>query len=144
VIGLYDRALLEPVARALRQHGSEPVMVVHGQGLDEIAPAGETEVAEWSAGTVRSYSLSPRDFGLGDEDPADLRGGDAGENAVIARAILAGERRGGARSAVVMAAAAALHVATDQPLPEAAQTAAKVIDEGTAAALLARWVEASR
>jgi len=144
VIGLYDVKWLEPIARALGQLGSERVMVVHGGGLDEIAPAGETDVAELHQGEVRLYRLSPRDFGLDEEDPAGLDGGDAAENARIARALLSGERRGAARSAVVMAAAAAIHIATDQSLYEGARLAEKLLDDGSAAALLERWAARSR
>jgi anthranilate phosphoribosyltransferase len=144
VIGLYDPAWLEPIARALGQLGSSRVMVVHGGGLDEIAPAGETEVAELEDGEVRRYRLAPRDFGLDEEDPAGLAGGDAAENAAIARAILSGERRGAARATVVMAAAAALHVATNQSLYDGARLAERLLDDGAAAALLERWAARSR
>jgi anthranilate phosphoribosyltransferase len=144
VIGLYDVKWLEPIARALGQLGSERVMVVHGGGLDEIAPAGETDVAELREGEVRRYRLSPRDFGLDEQDPAGLDGGDAAENAAIARALLSGERRGAARSAVVMAAAAAIHIATNQSLYEGARLAEKLLDDGSAAALLERWAARSR
>jgi anthranilate phosphoribosyltransferase len=144
VIGLYDKKWLEPIAHALGQLGSLRVMVVHGGGMDEIAPAGETEVAELKDGEVRRYRLTPRDFGLDEEDPAGLAGGDAQENAAIARALLGGEKRGAARSAVVMAAAAALHIATNESLYDAARRAEKLLDDGTAAALLSRWAAGSR
>jgi anthranilate phosphoribosyltransferase len=144
VIGLYDQKWIEPIARALGQLGSLRVMVVHGGGMDEIAPAGETEVAELKDGEVRCYRLTPRDFGLDEEDPAGLAGGDVQENAAIARALLGGDKQGAARSAVVMAAAAALHIATNQSLYDAARRAEKLLDDGSAAALLSRWVAGSR
>jgi anthranilate phosphoribosyltransferase len=144
VIGVYDALVMEPMAQALGELGSLRVMVVHGGGLDEIAPSGETEVAELKDETVRRYRLSPRDFGLAEENPDELAGGDAQKNAEIARAVLSGERRGAARAAVVMAAAAALHVATEEPLFDAARRAERLIDEGTAAALLQKWAATSR
>ncbi len=145
VIGVYDERVLEPMARALAQLGSVRVMVVHGAGgMDEIAPAGETEVAELRDGEVRRYRISPRDFGLPEEDAEGLAGGDAQTNAAVARAILSGERRGAARSAVVMAAAAALHVGAGDSLSGGARRAERLIDDGSAAKLLERWVTASR
>ena len=86
LIGVYDAALVEPMAHALGRLGSEHALVVHGDGLDEFSPNGATDVAELRGGEVKRYQLRPRDFGLGDEDPARPR-----------RRRRAGQRRGGAR-----------------------------------------------
>src|SRR5256885_1028413 len=43
LLGVYDGALVEPLARALGSLGSTRAMVVHGEGgLDEFAPSGAT------------------------------------------------------------------------------------------------------
>jgi anthranilate phosphoribosyltransferase len=144
VIGIYDRKWLEPVARALGQLGSERVMVVHADGMDEISPSGETEVAEYRDQSVTIYKIAPRDFGLREEDSAGLAGGDAAENAAIAREILNGGRQGAARSAVVMAAAAALHIVTNQSLFDSARQAEQLLDDGSARTLVERWAVVSR
>ena len=137
LIGVYDAALVEPMARALGRLGSEHALVVHGDGLDEFSPNGVTEVAELQDGAVDRYQLRPRDFGLADEDPAGLAGGDAAFNAARARAILGGAR-GAGRSAVVMSAAGA------SGLADGARLAERLIDDGAAAALLERLGECSR
>ncbi len=147
LLGVYDGALVEPIARALGRLGSEHALVVHGAGgLDELSPSGLTEVAEWRNGEVKRYRLQPRDFGL-EEAPLDgLRGGDAHENAAIARAIFAGSTGGApaaARSAVVMSAGAALYAAGAAGLRDGARRAAELLDDGSAAKILARLVEAS-
>jgi anthranilate phosphoribosyltransferase len=103
LIGVYDVALVEPMARALGRLGSEHALVVHGEGLDEFSPRGATEVAELRHGEVKRYKLVPRDFGLEEHDPDGLAGGDARENADKALAILDGAA-GAGRSAVVMSA----------------------------------------
>ena len=145
VIGVYHADRVELVARALSELGSEHALVVHGAGgLDELAPRGETEVAEVKAGALRRYTLTPADFGLADEDPDGLHGGDARENAQVARAVLSGRRRGAARSCVVMGAAAALYTAGQGDLPKGARTAERLLDEGAALRLLDRLIEASR
>jgi anthranilate phosphoribosyltransferase len=145
LVGVYDRSRLELVAEVFGLLGSSRVWVVHGHGgLDEISPAGPTEVAEWRDGRVRTFSIEPRDFGL-DEIPIDaLEGGDASENAAIARDILEGrdERRA---SIVAMNAAAALLVAGTEPdLASAYTRAAEAIASGRAARLLDRWAEFTR
>jgi anthranilate phosphoribosyltransferase len=143
LIGVYDAALTEPMACALGRLGSEHALVVHGDGLDEFSPDGATEVAELRDGAVSRYQLRPRDFGVDDEDPAGLAGGDAQENAAAVRAILGGAR-GAGRSVVVMSAAAALYAANHASLADGARLAERTIDDGAATALLARLVEASR
>jgi anthranilate phosphoribosyltransferase len=143
LIGVYDAALVEPMAHALGRLGSERALVIHGGGLDEFAPDGATEVAELRGGEVKRYQLRPRDFGLDDEDPAGLDGGDAEHNAAAARAILGGAR-GAGRSAVVMSAAGALYAAGKSGLSDGARLAERAIDDGAAAALLERLVACSR
>ncbi len=91
---------------------------------------------------TRQLRLS--DFGLIEEDPAGLRGGDAAENAAAFRAVLAGQA-GAPRAAAVMEAALALHaVGVAEDLPVCARRAEAVLDGGAARALLDRWVVASR
>ncbi len=143
LIGVYDAALVEPLARALGRLGSERALVVHGDGMDEFSTDGATEVAELDGGHVRRYTLRPADFGLADEDPAGLAGGDAAFNAGAARAILGGAR-GAGRSAVVMSAAGALWAAGRGSLGEGARTAERLLDDGSAATLLERLARCSR
>jgi anthranilate phosphoribosyltransferase len=143
LIGVYDGALVEPMARALGRLGSVHALVVHGDGSDEFATDGPTDVAEWRAGEVKRYRLLPRDFGLADEDRAGLAGGDAAFNAAAARAILGGAR-GAGRAAVVMSAGAALYSAGVTGLRDGARLAEQVIDDGRAAAVLERLAECSR
>jgi anthranilate phosphoribosyltransferase len=145
LIGVYASQRVEMVAHALGALGSLHALVVHGQGgLDELAPDGASEVAELRAGEVHRYQLRPRDFGLEDEDAAGLAGGDARENAQAVRDVLAGTRRGAARSAVVMSAAAALYAAGATGLRDGARLAESLIDDGRARRVLDRLVEATR
>ena len=67
-------------------------MVVHGlDGLDEISLTDNTRVCEIKDGVLTSYTLDPRGYGFSLCAPADLTGGDAQENAEIAKQILSGE-----------------------------------------------------
>ena len=49
--GVYDPKWLRPMAETLRQLGAAHAWLVHGQGLDELTVAGESQVVElreWS------------------------------------------------------------------------------------------------
>lgn len=143
VMGVYDPRLLEPLAEVLGRLGATRAWTVHGQGLDELTTTGETEVAEWKDGAVRRFSVTPEDAGLLRADLADLRGGDAEENAEALRALLDGAK-GAYRDIVLLNAAAALVVADRAAdLTEGATQAAAVIDDGRAAKALADLVEAT-
>jgi anthranilate phosphoribosyltransferase len=138
VIGVYDGALCEPLARALAELGTIRAFVVHGaDGLDEISNTGESQLAEVHEGVVRTSRLRPEDFGLPRAVIGDLQGGDRQENALIIRRLLAGEP-GPRRDIVLMNAAAALVVGgKTRDLKEGVALAAHSVDSGAAAEKLA-------
>ena len=145
IIGVWHKALAEPVAEALALLGTERAWVVHGSdGLDEVTLAGPTFVAEARGGAVKTFETGPEDFGLERAELAHLRGGDPLENAGIIRAVLEGARRDAARALVVANAAAALTVGGfAEDLRGAARLAEASIDGGAALAKLERLVEAT-
>jgi anthranilate phosphoribosyltransferase len=144
LVGVPRSELTELVARSLALLGSERAWVVHGaDGLDEISTTGYTKVSECRDGAVNTFYLHPADFKLPKAPPAALHGGDAAENAAIARTVLAGER-GPARDIVVLNAAASLLVAGTAPtIAEGIERAARALDDGSAAAVLDRLVRVS-
>jgi len=137
VVGVYSADLVEKLAEALSMLGLRRAMVVHGaDGLDEITITGPTRIAEVREGTVRSYEVTPEEFGMTRGSIEDLSGGDAAENAAIIREILDG-KESPKRGVVLLNAAAALvaagkadHLAQGMPLAE------KSIDSGAAAGKL--------
>ena len=65
VLGVFDKALVRPLAEVLQKLGSEHVLVVHAaDGLDELSVACESHVAELKNGEIRCYDLKPEDFDL--------------------------------------------------------------------------------
>ena len=145
LVGIYDPARLAQVAEVLGLLGSARAWVVHGAGgLDEVSPAGPTEVAELDAGRVSKRTVHPEDFGLEPVAVEALVGGDAEDNARIAIAILEGER-GPRRDAVSLNAAAALLVAGLERDPrDAMARASDAIDSGLAREKLEAWIEFTR
>ena len=144
LMGVFAAEWVEPLARVLGRLGSERAWVVHGSdGLDELTTTGPSRVAEWDAGEVRVFEVTPEDAGLPRASLDDLRGGDAEHNAEAIRAVLAGVR-GPYRDAVVLAAAGALVVAGKaSDLRSGVALAAEAIDSGRAATALEQLVRIS-
>ena len=145
IIGVWDRALVEPLAQTLALLGTERAWIVHGaDGLDEVTINGPTSVAETIQGQVRTFQVGPDDFGFGRGELDHLRGGDAEGNAAIIRDVVSGKRQDEARALVIVNAAAALHVGgLGENLRDAARIAANSIDCGAASAKLDQLVEAT-
>ncbi|MFN8104887.1 MAG: anthranilate phosphoribosyltransferase [Acidimicrobiia bacterium] len=144
VIGVPAKDLGELVAHALAGLGAVRAFVVHGaDGLDELSTTGANEVWEIRDGGVHHTVLDSEDLGLARGSLDDLRGGDAGVNATVARATLDG--RGGAVRDIVLLNAAAGLVAADAASGwhDALELASASIDSGAAAGCLERMVEVS-
>lgn len=151
LIGVPRPELCAPVARVLQSLGARRGMVVCGQAdaqaathLDELSTLGGNTVAEFrEGGEVVCATLSPEGLPVQRAELADLRGGDRRTNAEIARQILCGNERGPKRELVLLNAAAAFVVAgRADSLRAGWELAARMIDEGGAAAKLRELVAA--
>jgi anthranilate phosphoribosyltransferase len=142
VLGVYDEDLTEIMAQVLCALGTERAMVVHGSdGLDEITISGESKISEVRDGEVRTYYVTPEDFGIARAPIGAIRGGDARQNAEIIRDILSGQP--GTRTDVVLLnAAAGLAVGGKAPgLREGIDLAREAIHSGNALSRLNRLVD---
>ena len=145
VVGVYSIDLVEKLAEALSMLGLRRAFVVHGlDGLDEITITGPTRVAEVRDGTIRTYEVTPEEFGFQRASLADISGEDAAANAKLIQRILDGERSA-RRDVVVLNAAAALVAAGKADhLRDTVPLAEQSIDSGAAAAKLTALVEFTR
>lgn len=148
LIGCAFEDLIETVAGVFAERGSAALVVRGDDGLDEITISTTSTVYVVQGGAVRKETFDPRDLGIARAPLEALRGGDAEENAVIARSVFAGQR-GPVRDAVLINAAAAIasHRGVEGSLADALAPAladaARAIDSGAASALLERWIEVS-
>ena len=146
LIGVYDRALCEPMARAARLLGVRRVLVVHGaDGLDEVSVTGPTRMVEIGADDeCRVSEFDPASCGIAPASLDELKGGDAAHNAALARALLGGGGRPALRDAVAVNAGAALYVAGAAPdIAAGYRRACTVLADGSAAAKLDEVVAAT-
>jgi anthranilate phosphoribosyltransferase len=111
LIGVYDAARMEAVAKALIVLGTRRALVVHGHGgADELTSTGPAQVVEVVEGSIRSFTIDPQAYGLARASPQDLEGGDSARSAAIVRDVLSGGT-GPAADTVALNAGAAFHVA---------------------------------
>ncbi|MDE0527481.1 MAG: anthranilate phosphoribosyltransferase [Truepera sp.] len=134
LLGVFDPALTEQLARVLSQLGVERALVVHGDGLDDFSITGENVVSELEAtGEIRSYRLAPEEVGLKRHPLEALAGGDPEANARIAREVLSGAERGAKRDIVLFNAGAGLYLGgCTAGIREGVARAAELIDRGVA------------
>jgi len=142
VLGAADGSLLEKMALVLKSLGCSHALVVHGEdGLDEVTNTAKTLVCELKNGRIKSYTVSPEDFGLPCANLKELKGGTAEQNATRLRSVLAGAL-GPAKDIVLMNASAAL-LAGDRvaSLGQGIDLACEAIDSGRALAKLEQLIK---
>lgn len=143
LMGVYDQALVEPLAQVMANLCVNRGMVVYGQdSLDEISMCAPTSVCEIKDGKFTSYEITPEQFGYEKCEKGALTGGTPAENAEITKAILKGEERGPKRQAVCLNAGAALYIAGKAAsMEEGVKLAESLIDNGAALKKLEEFVE---
>lgn len=133
LMGVYDEALVEPLAQVLANLGVKRAMVVYGtDGLDEISMSAPNKVCEVRDGSFTSYMLTPEEFGFARCGKEELAGGTPEENAEITREILSGAP-GAKRDAVLLNSGAAIYLAGKAAsIQDGVQMAKEMIDSGKA------------
>lgn len=111
VLGVFSKAWVRPMAEVLNNLGSHHVMVVHADdGMDEISIASPTSVAELNGGKITEYTIKPEDFGMTQQNIANIRVHDAQESLEMVNSVLNNESSA-ARDIVVLNAGAAIYTA---------------------------------
>ncbi|WP_460446871.1 anthranilate phosphoribosyltransferase [Angustibacter aerolatus] len=157
-VGVADARMAPLVAGVLADRGASALVFLGDDGLDELTTSGPSHVWLAHEHAVRPLVLDPAQLGVPAAGLEQLRGGDAAHNAQVVRDVLGGAT-GPIRDAVLLNAAAALAAvrlldgSASAPGDDAAlaevqrkglQRAADSVDSGSAAAVLTRWVDATR
>jgi len=144
VLGVYDDALVRPIAEALAHMPVEHALVVHGSGLDEIAIHDETVAAEVEGEHVTDRTIAPEGLGL-DRAPIEaVAGGSPEANADDLEGIVTGEVTGPKRDIILANAGAAIFVAGEaDSIADGVDRAREAIDSGAAADRLDRLRDAT-
>jgi anthranilate phosphoribosyltransferase len=142
LLGVYSMDLTEKIASVLERLDTKEAFVVCGEGkYDEISICGPTKVSHLKDRRIKTFEITPEQFGFKRAAISDIIGGDAGENAGILKGILKGEK-GTRRDMVLMNSSAALVAAGKaSDFPEGIKMAADSIDSGRAYERLESLIE---
>ena len=146
LMGVYDESLIEPLAKVMQNLGVKRGMVVFGTDkIDEISMSSETKVCEiLDKENLKTYTISPKDFGYDFCDKKELEGGSVKENAEIIRNIFNLKDNGAKRKAVCMNAGAGFYIAKKvKNIKEGVQMAENLIDEKKAFEKLEDFIKES-
>jgi anthranilate phosphoribosyltransferase len=125
VVGVTDTRRLALIAGAMKELDTVHSLVVHGSGMDEISPFGETQVVEIRDRVMSEWTIEPRRYGFGAGNPEDIVGGPPAQNAATVVRVLRGDGNEASTAAVVLTPAAALYVGG----------VSETFDDGVAAAI---------
>ena len=133
ILGVYRPDLTDTMAQVLENLGTQEAFVVCGEGtFDEISICGPTKVSHLKDGEIRTFEMTPEEYGLKSAKPEDISGGSAEENAQIIREILDG-KEGPRRDMVLLNAGAAFVAAgLDGYFEGGIKRAGEAIDSGQA------------
>jgi anthranilate phosphoribosyltransferase len=110
VIGVFAPQWQRTLAEVAQLLGAEHVLVVHSDGLDEIALDGPSLVVELKGGNIHDYTINPEDFGIATRNCEELRATTPEESLALIRQSL-NEPDSAAADIVSMNAGAAIYAA---------------------------------
>lgn len=142
VVGVFSDTWVEPIAEVLKRLNSQHVLVVHSEdGLDEISIAAPTKVAELHNGNIRTYTITPEDFGLTRADLNHIQVNSITESVSMLQSVL-DNKASAARDIVILNSGAAIYAAgLSESLELGIKQAQTVISNGSARNKLAQWIE---
>ncbi len=109
VIGVFDPAWQHTLGEVAVLLGAEHVLIVHGDGLDEISVAGPSSVVECRSGEITEYTIQPGDFGMTTHSTDALRAESPAASLALIKAALS-QRNEAAADVVALNAGAAIYV----------------------------------
>ena len=133
-LGVYAPDVMPLYIGALKALGAKKALVFCGpDGLDELGLAAPSQVSELNEdGTVRGYTVDPKDFFGAYAPIAAIVGSTPEENASITRRVLDGEKGAYRNAAVLNAAAAIVAGGKAATIAEGVKLAETAVDSGAA------------
>ncbi len=151
VIGAYSRTVCDQLVSVLREIGIPRALAPYGmvfnhddnEGMDEFSPCGPTRVVELINGRIRSYEVTPSDFGIKDTDFKNIASRvNAEGNAAAIREVLSGYYDTPLADFFCMNAASALYISgLAKDYLQGVEMSRKALSEGKALEKLGQLLE---
>ena len=157
-LGVANATAAPKMAAEVAARGRTALVSRGFDGLDELTTTSDSHIWQVSGGEVHEFDLDPRKFGFERVETSALIGGDAQQNAEVARQLFAGDTRdnlGAIRDIVILNAAAgvaAYELAKDHSRVEVdlnkrfencIERVTEALDAGKAAEKVQQWVTAT-
>jgi len=145
VMGVYSPTLTEPIAKVLKGLGVKRALVVAGlDGMDEITTTTLTRITELKDGEIKTYQITPEQFGIKRAILDDLKGNTPTDNARDLLSIFSGQK-GPKYDFITMNAGASFYIAGKATnLIEGIELAKHLIDSGKVAQKVERLQQMSK
>ena len=146
VLGVFAAEWQRPLAEATRALGAERVLVVHADGLDELAIDGPSRIVEVGAASIDSYEIAPADVGLRERGMEGLRAATPAESLALVNGALDGSVAAAADVVALNAGAALYAAGVSETLAAGVALARETIGSGRASEKLAElvaWTQAA-
>lgn len=132
IIGTTFKDKMQIIAETCKLLGKEKVYIVCGEdNLDEITLTGRTFITELNNGKIKSYTISPADFGIKKTSFENIQGGDLAYNTKIALDVLNGKCKDRHSDLILINSALALKLAGKvKTLKDGYKMALKTIKSG--------------
>lgn len=144
VLGVFAAEWQRPLAQVCQLLGSERVLVVHSDGLDELSVHAPSQVVELADGSVSSYEIAPSDFGLRQRPVDDLRAQTPAQSLALVRAALAGSDELASDIVALNAGAAIYAAGVGTSLASGVALAQDVVASGQATEKFKEFVDLTR
>jgi anthranilate phosphoribosyltransferase len=158
-LGVANEQLAPTMATELAQRGRFGLVSRGNDGLDELTTTTSSQIWEVAPDMVNEWQLDPTRFGMKTANLEQLLGGDAAQNAQIARDLFAGETSGNlgaVRDIVILNAAGGVVAYQAAKNPElvgaelvtrfetAVQLVTVALESGKGQSKLEQWVQSSK
>lgn len=158
-LGVANASVAPLLASEMASRGRTALVFRGEDGLDELTTTAESRIWQVSGGEVAEFNLDATKLGLERTSIDQLIGGDAQENAVVAKSLFAGDtsgRLGAVRDIVLLNAAGgvvAYELAKDSSrvdvelqlrFEDALERVTRALDSGAAHSKLSQWITASQ
>ena len=89
LVGVYRKDFTESIAKVLQKNGLKRYYVVWGEGIgDEASVFGKTKVTTFAKGSIKTFYLRPKDFGLKNSRLKNIKTRNIKDNLKLAERVL--------------------------------------------------------